>query len=284
MVWKDDPTGCYSVRSGYRLLHWPMQQVPIPYSPSNPLSSRDLFTTIWKVRVPPKVHIIVWRFLCNYVPTLHNLYNRYISTTQFCPRCLNILETLIHMLRDCPFAISVWNQLLVSWDGTYNDSNLVSWLGFLCQAHTWDKLAFILTTIWALWWSYDRYYHESLGSTSINLVCFIRSYMGGLSVLAMPGTIPRVLRTTCWHPPSAPLVKANFDAAYRRGSHSSCSGMVVSSALEFARDLGLARVVFEGDSLHFVITSESIIELLTNPRRWDFVGHWIVSGLRRFRF
>ncbi|MBA0767451.1 hypothetical protein Gotri_016332 [Gossypium trilobum] len=106
-----------------------------------------------------------------------------------------------------------------------------------------------------------RYYHESLGSTSIKLVSFIRSYMGGLSVLAMPGTVPRVLRTACWHPPSAPLVKANFDAAYRRGSHSSCSGMVVSSAfaaealallsaLEFARDLGLARVVFEGDSVH----------------------------------
>ncbi|MBA0753022.1 hypothetical protein Gogos_021977 [Gossypium gossypioides] len=219
MVWKDDPTGCYSVHSGYRLLHWPMQQVPIPYSPSNPLGSRDLFTTNWKV------------------------------------------QTLSHMLRDCPFAISIWNQLLVSWDGTYNDSDLVSWLGFLCQAHTWDKLALILTTIWALWWSHDRYYHKGLGSTSIELVFFIRSYMGGLSVLVMPGTVPRVLRTARWHPPTAPLVKANFDASYRGGSHSSCLGMVVLSAfaaealallsvLEFARDLGLARVVFEGDSLH----------------------------------
>ncbi|MBA0575609.1 hypothetical protein Golob_023911 [Gossypium lobatum] len=105
------------------------------------------------------------------------------------------------MLRDCPFAISVWNQLLISWDGTYNDSDLVSW-----------------------------YYHESLGSTSIKFVSFIRSYMGGLSVLTMPRTVPRVLRTTRWHPPSAPLVKANFDATYRRGSHSSCSGMVVRDA------------------------------------------------------
>ncbi|KAK5833135.1 hypothetical protein PVK06_016947 [Gossypium arboreum] len=48
MVWKGDLTGCYSVRSGYKLLHWPIQQILIPYSPSNPLSSRDLFTTIWK--------------------------------------------------------------------------------------------------------------------------------------------------------------------------------------------------------------------------------------------
>ncbi|KAK5803475.1 hypothetical protein PVK06_031122 [Gossypium arboreum] len=95
------------------------------------------------------------------------------------------------MLQDCPFAISVWNQLLVSWTGTYNDSDL------------------------ALWWSYDKYYHEGFGWASIELVSFIRSYMGGLSVLAMPGTIPGVLRTARWHASTAPLVKANFDAAYR---------------------------------------------------------------------
>ncbi|PPD92924.1 hypothetical protein GOBAR_DD10130 [Gossypium barbadense] len=156
------------------------------------------------------------------------------------------------MLRDCPFAISVWNQLLVSWDGTYNNSDLVSWLGFLCQAHTWDKLAFILTTIWALWWSYDRYYHESLGSTSIKLVSFIRSYMGGLSVLAMPGTVPRVLRTAHWHPPSAPLVSSAFAA----------EALALLSALEFAQDLVCHcfrehnRVAYQPAALGFRWTSD----------------------------
>ncbi|PPR89352.1 hypothetical protein GOBAR_AA31333 [Gossypium barbadense] len=114
----------------------------------------------------------------------------------------------------------VWNRLLVCLAGTYNDSDLVSWLGFLCQAHTWDKLALILTTIWALWWSRNMYYHEGPVWTSIESVSFIQSYMGGLSMLAVPGTVSAVLRTARWHPPTAPI----------RGSHSSCSGVVVQDA------------------------------------------------------
>ncbi|PPS05299.1 hypothetical protein GOBAR_AA15363 [Gossypium barbadense] len=56
--------------------------------------------------------------------------------------------------------------------------------------------------------------------------------MGGLSVLAMPGTIPGVLHTARWHASTAPLVKANFDAAYRgvtlfllRGGGARCPGV-----------------------------------------------------------
>ncbi|MBA0602966.1 hypothetical protein Gorai_003126, partial [Gossypium raimondii] len=134
--------------------------------------------------------------------------------------------------------------------GTYNDLDLLSWLGFLCQPLTWVKLALILTTIWALWWSRNR-------------------------------VVLGILRTARWHRLTTPLVKANFDTAYREGSHSSCSRLVVQNAqglvfgactrihghaslafaaealalllaLEFTRDLGLSRVLFEGDSLHMI--------------------------------
>ncbi|MBA0615118.1 hypothetical protein Godav_015303 [Gossypium davidsonii] len=98
---------------------------------------------------------------------------------------------------------------------------------------------------------------------SLELVSFIRSYMGGLSVLAIPREILGFLRIARWHPLTTLLVKANFDAAYRGRSHQSCSGVVVSLAftvealavllvLEFTWDLGLSRVVFEGDSLHVI--------------------------------
>ncbi|MBA0829722.1 hypothetical protein Goarm_014305 [Gossypium armourianum] len=116
---------------------------------------------------------------------------------------------------------------------------------------------------------------------SLELVSFIRSYMGGLSVLAVPRAVLGFLRTACWHPLTTLLVKANFDAAYRGRSHSSCSGVVVRDVqgqvlgactrihgqvslaftvealaillvLEFTWDLSLSRVVFEGDSLHVI--------------------------------
>ncbi|KAG8496707.1 hypothetical protein CXB51_007822 [Gossypium anomalum] len=269
----------------------PMQQLSIPFSLSNLLSSRDLFTRIWKIWVPPKVHMIVWRFLCNYVPTLRIIYNRHISTTQYCPRCLNIPEIPIHVLREYPFAIlhSSLQQF-----GHYGGRN--------------------------------RYYHEGLGSTSLKLVSFIRSYLGDLLVLDMPGAVSVVLRTARWCPPPAHLVKANFNTTYKEGSHFSCSEVVVSSAfaakalallsvLDLARNLGLSRVMFERDSLHVIrklnnaqadrseiralITKgrlrlrtfsasasafKSRIGLLTNSRCWDFAANRTVSRSRRFLF
>lgn len=100
-------------------------------------------------------------------------------------------------------------------------------------------------------------------------------------MLAVPRVVLGILCTAGWHRPTTPLVKANFDTAYREGSHSSCSGLVVQNAqglvfaactriyglassdfaaealallltLEFTRDHGLSRVLFEGDSLHVI--------------------------------
>ncbi|MBA0650331.1 hypothetical protein Goklo_017761 [Gossypium klotzschianum] len=93
---------------------------------------------------------------------------------------------------------------------------------------------------------------------SLELVSFIRSYMGGLSVLAIPREILGFLRIARWHPLTTLLVKANFDAAYRGRIHGQVSlaftveALAVLLVLEFTWDLGLSRVVFEGDSLHVI--------------------------------
>lgn len=102
---------------------------------------------------------------------------------QFCPRCLSVPNTTIHVLRDCPFTVSVWNRLLISWPGTYNAMDIVSWLGYLCHATNGDGLVLILTAIWPIWWARNWHYHEGFGSTPTELVYFIRFYLGGLSVL-----------------------------------------------------------------------------------------------------
>ncbi|KAK5786531.1 hypothetical protein PVK06_041168 [Gossypium arboreum] len=79
--------------------------------------------------------------------------------------------------------LSVWNRLLISWPGTYNAIDIVSWLGYLCHATNGDGLVLILTAIWAIWWARNWHYHEGFGSTPTELVYFIRFYLGGLSVL-----------------------------------------------------------------------------------------------------
>lgn len=126
LVWLGDPSGSYSVRSGYRMLHWPSRHFSSPLSTTTSPCFRALFTCIWKARVPPKVLITVWRFLGNYVPTLHALYNRFISAIANCPRCQTLPETSLHVLYDYSFVSLTWERLCISWDSTYNGVNMVS--------------------------------------------------------------------------------------------------------------------------------------------------------------
>ncbi|KAK8366047.1 hypothetical protein V6Z11_A02G095400 [Gossypium hirsutum] len=87
LVWKGDPTGCYTVRSGNKML-LPSTHLTYSHTTRNPPTcSRDLYTTLWKARVPPKLQITTWRFFQNYVPTFFNLYNKCISPTQYYPKC-----------------------------------------------------------------------------------------------------------------------------------------------------------------------------------------------------
>ncbi|XP_016700063.1 uncharacterized protein [Gossypium hirsutum] len=180
--------------------------------------------------------------------TLYNLYNKHISNTQFCPKCITVLETTTHIVRDCPFAASVWDCLLISWPVTYNDSDFVSWLGFLCKVDSDGGTELVLTTIWALWLARNRQYHESLSSTPPKLVSFIRSYLSGRSALDAHVADSVGSRTVHWQPAGAPLMKANFDAAYTFAIET----LAFITNVDFARDLGLSRVAFEGDSLHVV--------------------------------
>lgn len=60
---------------------------------------------------PDKMKIMVWRLLHNHVPTRKNLYNRHLLADVACYSCGLEAETVIHICRDCPFVISVWEQM-----------------------------------------------------------------------------------------------------------------------------------------------------------------------------
>ncbi|MBA0855083.1 hypothetical protein Goshw_008938 [Gossypium schwendimanii] len=93
--------------------------------------------------------------------------------------------------------------------------DMVSWLGFLCNAFSGGGAEFVLITIWALWLERNCEYHESLSYIPLELLSFICSYLGGLSALGMPVVGSLGSCTIRWLPLAAPLVKANFDVAYK---------------------------------------------------------------------
>ncbi|KAG8475435.1 hypothetical protein CXB51_032213 [Gossypium anomalum] len=98
-VWRDEPTGEYSVRSTYKLL----QNANL--EPNNYLlqtENKKFFGKLWNLQLPSKITVIIWRIAWNYILTLANLRYRRIVTNAVCPRCGYGEEDCHHIFRQCP--------------------------------------------------------------------------------------------------------------------------------------------------------------------------------------
>jgi hypothetical protein len=70
-----------------------------------------MWETIWKLRVPAKVKIFIWRTMQNTIPCRSTLANRHVKVSGQCPICLRRAEDVKHLLFLCPRAKQIWEQL-----------------------------------------------------------------------------------------------------------------------------------------------------------------------------
>lgn len=106
LVWTKKKAQKFSVHSAYqmalRLLY------PDTTEHSSTQTQGATWRKIWKLKVPPKVYMFIWRACTNSVPTRDNLSRRRVSVGVECEICYQHPETVTHVLWECPFARNVW--------------------------------------------------------------------------------------------------------------------------------------------------------------------------------
>ncbi|XP_019158886.1 PREDICTED: uncharacterized protein LOC109155714 [Ipomoea nil] len=95
--WKGDIRGQYTVKDGYRC------QGELSITPD------AVWNNIWKLRVPPKWRIFLWKALSNILPTITNLVRKRVEIPNICPACGDYEEDIMHILCTCIYARRVWN-------------------------------------------------------------------------------------------------------------------------------------------------------------------------------
>lgn len=83
---------------------------------SNPDSSRIGWSTIWKLRVMPKVKIFIWKLAQGKIPTSAFLYHVNIGPVNYYPLCGLWEETSDHLLWNCCKVIHCWHELISKLD------------------------------------------------------------------------------------------------------------------------------------------------------------------------
>ncbi|XP_042964631.1 uncharacterized protein LOC122298851 [Carya illinoinensis] len=150
LVWKHEKNGQFSVRSAYRLF-----LTDAASNQEGEVSSREDQTTmwrkIWKMQVPTRVKIFVWRVCKEGLPSLKNLLFKKVVTDVMCPWCRQEEEDTNHALLNC---VTFKDALLDKLSFLQNVSGLFDFVQIILQLALSNKVRemeqMVLYT-WGLW-------------------------------------------------------------------------------------------------------------------------------------
>lgn len=99
MLWPKCKTGSYSVRSSYQLLC----QAEAIGAPSRSLDEgvKRFWKNIWRLKVPNKVKVFLWRACSSALPTKVGLHKRKIVNDNLCEQCWVEAEDEVHAVWNC---------------------------------------------------------------------------------------------------------------------------------------------------------------------------------------
>ncbi|KAA3451486.1 reverse transcriptase [Gossypium australe] len=106
LAWSGESTGVFSVRSSYKLLQ---RLDPTAYALHNIYG--DFYRKLWKIEIPSKMKIFIWKLSWNYIASKVNMFNRRLVNNRLCPRCGGDDETLNHIFHECPVSAEIWRML-----------------------------------------------------------------------------------------------------------------------------------------------------------------------------
>lgn len=102
LIWKAERNGKYSVKNAYRLCVEELIDASHLRRPGN-------WSSIWKLKVPPKVRNLIWRIFRRCLPMRIRLYYKGVQCPTQCVSCESSHEDMTHLFFACPFDIQVWS-------------------------------------------------------------------------------------------------------------------------------------------------------------------------------
>ncbi|CAN1785793.1 Putative ribonuclease H protein At1g65750 [Linum perenne] len=170
-VWCNEPNGRFSIQLAYDL-------VSRPTNP-RPEASWDL---VWKWKGPCRIQFFLWLVAHEKLLTNLEWKRHHLSIDSCCPRCGNSEESVLHVIRDCPFASMAWDRL-----GVYRTNpirivtNVDQWLRSVLEH---DRSMDFGVLCWYLWkarneWIFTKNNHtlNSVAAKSISWTETIQSAM-----------------------------------------------------------------------------------------------------------
>ena len=170
-----------------------------------------MWNAVWKLKVVPKVRVFWWRVIRGIIPNESTLQHSHIKDTRLCKLCLAMDEDLMHALIHCSHAWRFWEEARLLFEIRLPRLHPSSWArDIMCDRRFSDKdRATIITVMWAIWMSHNRYTHDQ---ETIDPASSVRRIREDLALLDILGQVFIPIPDHGWRPPEGNFIKINTDA------------------------------------------------------------------------
>ncbi|KAL5551374.1 hypothetical protein UlMin_001550 [Ulmus minor] len=192
LLWHYDKSGHYTVRSGYWLANQ-CRSVPS----SSTISLNSWWNRFWKLRVPSKIRVFIWKAFYNWIPSSTNLANHGVPTQKRCLICNEADDTTLHALWGCKALDSL--KFLLS----ANDNLSV------------ENLEFVCILLWRIWFRRNKWIHDRTWLNDDSCYSWARlHHTDFLEANCRKGDHSKKVVASPWQAPKVGFVKVNTDAAW----------------------------------------------------------------------
>ena len=176
---------------------------------------------VWKLCIPGKVRIFLWKVLHGVLPCHGVLANRHIPVQVQCHRCAVGFEDIQHCLFGCKRAKQVWKEI-----GLYEEiqkaivldrSGSVNMEHLICELTMIDgeikSAELIAVAVWYIWWQCRQEVRDEhvqpADKTTVTIKAMTLNFMRANS-----SKIIRRKEADIWKKPSQGVSKVNVDASF----------------------------------------------------------------------
>lgn len=277
VIWHYDKKGIYSVKSGYQLA----LKIKFSESLTGSTGAPQGWQHIWRLNLPEKIKIFVWKAAKNLLPTAKNLWRRKVLKEPTCHLCKAGCEDVFHALMECRVARRIWKctHLENEVKSVIREDMLSVMIGAM---NNWAKseVDYVATIWWVAWHARNKLLFQGKKLDPVGSVARGKVVMEVYQAQQVKereshgNTVEGNMQI--WTPPPNNKVKVNVDAAVKEDRKSAGLGVVIRNhrgqvlaaavksmnfqgnaaiaeahavkwGMEVAKDLSLSNVIIDTD-------------------------------------
>ena len=227
LAWSQTNNGQFTVKSAYALIT--RDDTPRP-------NMEYLFRRMWHVVAPERVRMFLWLVGNQAIMTNAERYRRHLSGTDVCQVCKGGIETILHVLRDCPAMRGIWDRFVPAVKRqTFFSMPLLEWLyKNLSDNGTGSEIPWPTTFALAVWWGWKWRCGNIFGKNSLwrDRVGFLRNLAKEVmsaneAEKGNSNVDHRTERMVGWAPPQSGWMKLNTDGSSHGNPGAATAGGVL---------------------------------------------------------